>query len=139
VFYSINVWDPRWRRSRQCFSAPLPDDKVSLVLKTSTAIDASSLERRTAGGIPERIRALQDGIAAETGRPCAHVAVIAAEDVSGRVIDAVHATGDCYVSLSHGEGWGMGAFDAATLGKPVLIAPYGGPADYLRCPGMDFF
>jgi hypothetical protein len=25
----------------------------------------------------------------------------------------------------------MGAFDAATLGKPLLIAPYGGPADYL--------
>ena len=47
------------------------------------------------------------------------------------MIDALHATGECFVSLSHGEGWGMGAFDAATLGKPVLIAPYGGPAEYL--------
>ena len=41
--------------------------------------------------------------------------------------DAIHAIGDCYVSLTHGEGWGMGAFDAATLGKPVLITGWGSP------------
>jgi glycosyltransferase involved in cell wall biosynthesis len=134
VFYSINVWDPRKALADlvSVFSrAFCADDKVSLVLKTSTAINVSSLERRTAGGIPERIRALQDGIAAETGRPCAHVALIAADGLAGRVVDALHATADCFASLSHGEGWGMGAFDAATLGKPLLIAPYGGPGDYL--------
>jgi len=81
------------------------------------------------------VRLLQDGIAAETGRPPAPVAVIAADGIAGRLIDALHATGDCFVSLTHGEGWGMGAFDAAALGKPVLITGYGGPAEYL---GPDY-
>ena len=29
-------------------------------------------------------------------------------------IDLIHAAGDVFVSLSHGEGWGLGAFEAAT-------------------------
>jgi glycosyltransferase involved in cell wall biosynthesis len=57
--------------------------------------------------------------------------VIAADDISGRTIDAIHVLGDCYVSLTHGEGWGLGAFDAAALGKPVLITGWGGQLDYL--------
>jgi hypothetical protein len=77
------------------------------------------------------VRAANEAIAREAKRAPAHIAVIAADGVPGRLIDALHATGDCYVSLSHGEGWGIGAFDAATLAKPVLIAPYGGPAEYL--------
>jgi glycosyltransferase involved in cell wall biosynthesis len=35
------------------------------------------------------------------------------------------------VSLTHGEGWGMGAFEAAALGKPVLITGFGGPCEFL--------
>ena len=101
------------------------------MLKTSAAIDSLALERSESPGVVERVRALQNAIAAETGLAPAHVAVLAVDEVAGRVVDALHATGDCYVSLTHGEGWGMGAFDAATLGKPVLIAPFGGPADYL--------
>jgi hypothetical protein len=50
-------------------------------------------------------------------------------------MDAIHTIGDCYVSLTHGEGWGMGAFDAATLGKPVLMTGWGGQLDYL---GEDY-
>ena len=134
LFYSINVWDPRKALGdlvaafARTFSR---DDKVSLVLKTSTAMHPSTLERELAPSIPERVRALQEEAAAETGRPGAPIAVLAVDDLDGRVIDTLHATGDCFVSLSHGEGWGMGAFEAATFGKPLLISPYGGPSDYL--------
>jgi glycosyltransferase involved in cell wall biosynthesis len=134
VFYSIAVWDPRKALADLIgvySRAFCGDDKVSLVLKTSAVIDPLALERAAAPNVAARVRALQDAIAAETGRPPAHIAVLAADEVAGRVVDALHATGDCYVSLTHGEGWGIGAFDAATLGKPVLIAPFGGPADYL--------
>jgi glycosyltransferase involved in cell wall biosynthesis len=77
------------------------------------------------------VRKLNEAIAREAKRSPAHIVVIAANGLTGRLIDALHATGDCFVSLSHGEGWGLGAFDAATLGKPLLISPYGGPAEYL--------
>jgi hypothetical protein len=39
--------------------------------------------------------------------------------------------GDTYISLSRAEGWGMGAFDAATLGRPVLMTGWSGHLDFL--------
>jgi glycosyltransferase involved in cell wall biosynthesis len=134
VFYSINVWDPRKAIAdlvavfAQTFCG---DDRVSLVVKTSGYPHEYGCDRNSPGTIPERVRALNDAIAREVKRSPAHIAVIAADAVNGRLIDALHTTGDCFVSLSHGEGWGMGAFDAATLAKPVLISPYGGMVEYL--------
>jgi len=134
VFYSIGVWDPRKAVGDlvSVFARTFcRDDKVTLVVKTSSEVHPLACDRDNACPIPERVRALTDAAARETGRAPAHVAVIAVDGVAGRVIDALHAMGDCFVSLSHGEGWGLGAFDAATWGKPVLIAPYGGTAEEL--------
>jgi len=138
VFYSIGVWDPRKALDElvcQFARVFTGHDKVSLVLKTSTAVHRLALDRGPPGGIRQWVGNLLAGIAAETGRPSPHVAVVAADGVAGRLIDTLHATGDCFVSLGHGEGWGMGAFDAATLGKPVLITGFGGPCEYL---GADY-
>ena len=44
---------------------------------------------------------------------------------------ALHEMGDCYISLARTEGWGLGAFEAARLGKPVVMTGYGGQLDYL--------
>ena len=52
-------------------------------------------------------------------------------ELSGRGVDMLHEIGDAYVSLSHGEGWALGAFDAATRGTPVLATGFGGHRDYL--------
>ena len=46
-------------------------------------------------------------------------------------MDAIHTAGDCFVSLSKGEGWGLGAFDAGLHGLPVILSRWGGPDDYL--------
>ena len=43
----------------------------------------------------------------------------------------MHDMGDCFVSLSRTEGWGLGAFEAARLGKPVVMTGYGGQLEYL--------
>jgi glycosyltransferase involved in cell wall biosynthesis len=45
---------------------------------------------------------------------------------------------DCFLSLTASEGWGLGAFDAACLGTPVIITGYGGPAEWLglNYPGL---
>jgi glycosyltransferase involved in cell wall biosynthesis len=36
------------------------------------------------------------------------------------------------VSLCRGEGWGIGAFDAAAHGNPVVMTAFGGQLDYLN-------
>ncbi|NDP43321.1 MAG: glycosyltransferase family 4 protein [Aromatoleum sp.] len=138
LFYTIGVWDPRKALADlvAVFAREFSGhDKVSLVVKTSTRIHPLALDRGPAGGIGELVRTIVDRVAAEKGRPPPQVALVAADGVAGRAIDTLHATGDCFVSLTHGEGWGMGAFDAAALGKPVLITGYGGPAEYL---GPDY-
>ncbi|HEV3240034.1 MAG TPA: hypothetical protein VG429_06490 [Casimicrobiaceae bacterium] len=136
VFYSIAAWDPRKALGDlvatfvRTFSA---QDRVTLLIKTSAAVSNAA----EGGGMPvegalrEIARAAQPG----AGREPPNFAVIAADDISGRTLDAIHALGDCFVSLSHGEGWGMGAFDAAAGGKPVLMTGWGGQLDYL---GADY-
>ena len=50
-------------------------------------------------------------------------------------IDALHARGDCFISLTRSEGWGLGAFDALLHGNPVVMTGWGGQLDYL---GSDY-
>ncbi len=42
-----------------------------------------------------------------------------------------HHRGDCFISLCRSEGWGMGAYEAAWFGKPVIITNFGGHCDFL--------
>lgn len=46
-------------------------------------------------------------------------------------IEALHARGDCYVSLHRGEGWCYPLFEAAGRGTPVVATGYSGPLEYL--------
>jgi glycosyltransferase involved in cell wall biosynthesis len=137
VFYTISAWDSRKAIDElidafACeFSA---EDPVALIVKTSR------VERGTAGteravGIRELSEQIIAAAAQKTGRRAANVVVFAGDDIGGGIINAIHTAGDAYVSLTHGEGWGLGAFDAATLGKPVIITGWGGQLDYL---GRDY-
>ncbi len=46
-------------------------------------------------------------------------------------IEALHARGDCYVSLHRGEGWCYPLFEAAGRGTPIIATNYSGPLEYL--------
>jgi glycosyltransferase involved in cell wall biosynthesis len=43
----------------------------------------------------------------------------------------IHADGDCFVSATRGEGWGLGLFEAAVMGRYVIAPDWGGQADFL--------
>ena len=43
----------------------------------------------------------------------------------------LHARGDCYVSLSRGEAFGIPMLDAAAIGNQVVAVPWGGQTDFL--------
>jgi glycosyltransferase involved in cell wall biosynthesis len=69
-------------------------------------------------------------LATKFPRP-APVVLIADESLSDGEMLALHQTGGCFVSLARTEGWGLGAFEAARLGKPVVATGYGGQLDFL--------
>jgi len=132
VFYTISTWQPRkaipelLQAYAHAFSA---NDPVSLVLKTTP---------QGSGGAPffhevasaDLAQDELDAIAAEVDHELPHLCLLPYE-LSGRGIDLLHRIGDCFVSLTHGEGWGLGAFEAATLGTPVVMTGWGGQCDFL--------
>ena len=127
VFYSINDWTPRKNIEglvhafAQAFTA---QDPVILVLKTrALAIDPHTMQERSAA---EQFSQLY----AALGSTAPRIQLIAG-DTSAELIDALHGIGSAYVSLSHGEGWGLGAFEAATMGKPVIAPAWGGLRDFM--------
>lgn len=132
VFYSINRWDPRKALPElieafvRAFRA---EDPVSLVIKTN---------REGTGNGPYYPNVLTRKLAEEAvariagvlGRSAPQV-IIVDDELDSAGIDLIHGIGDVYISLSHGEAFGLGAFEAATLGKPVLMTGWGGQTDFL--------
>jgi glycosyltransferase involved in cell wall biosynthesis len=132
VFYSINAWDPRKDLAtllRAFVRAFTRDDPVALVLKTPPlGYGAPPYYRREPAG--DLARAAIDAEAQALGRAAPAITLLPYE-MSGRGVDVLHSIGDAYVSTTHSEGFGLGAFDAAARGRPVLMTGWGGQRDYL--------
>jgi glycosyltransferase involved in cell wall biosynthesis len=131
VFYTINTWIERKNVPRTIeayLRAFEPDDPVVLVVKTSP-LDGC---RHAPGG--------GGALAGTTAWSLARLlhergsvppVELVAHTLSTPQLRALQLAGDCYVSLTRGEGFGLGAFDAATLGQPVVMTGWGGQLDYL--------
>jgi glycosyltransferase involved in cell wall biosynthesis len=132
VFYTINAWDPRKAIPELIVAyanAFEPGEPVTLLIKTGqNGHGPGPLYPQ----VPARELAanITRAVAGALGRPLAQI-VLHDDELDGDGLDLIHAIGDVYVSLSHGEGWGLGAFEAATLGKPVVMTAWGGQTDYL--------
>lgn len=135
VFYSIGFWSHRkapYLALQAYWQAFEADDPVLMIVKTSRQ-DITRWHRHWSNGFrlrhPSPARALRD-MARRVPR-AAPVALIADESLDDREMLALHELGDCFVSLTRTEGWGLGAFEAARLGKPVVMTAYGGQWDFL--------
>jgi glycosyltransferase involved in cell wall biosynthesis len=137
VFYSIATWTCRKavpdviRAFLDAFTAA---DDVALVLKT-TEEDHVALRRLQEGRDPEpgpysgtSWWSLARLMAKYPDPPPVRLLTRALPRAE---IDALHACGDCFVSLARGEGWGLGAFEAGAAGNPVVVPGWGGHLDYL--------
>jgi glycosyltransferase involved in cell wall biosynthesis len=135
IFYTIGYWSHRkapYLALEAYWKAFDADDGVLMIIKTSKN-DITRWHRhwrhcfRLAHPSPET--AVKE-LAARFARP-APVVLIADESLSDAEMLALHERGSCFVSLARAEGWGLGAFDAARLGKPVVMTGYGGQLDFL--------
>ena len=127
VFYSINVWAARkamWTLVHCYLKAFTGDDAVELRLKTSLTGPKHEQDTQT-----HRTERLVEEIREQYSNP-AKIHMIC-ENITEREIAILHSEGDCYVSTTHSEGWGLGAFEAAGYGNPVIMTGWGGQLDFL--------
>ncbi len=128
AFYSIEEGRPRKaiedtvEAYLEAFSA---HDSVVLVLKTTKTIELGS----GGPGAHALTEARIQRILARHRSP-ARIELID-QILPRREIELLHAAGDCYVTLSRGEGWGLSIFEAARREKPVVATGWGGQLDYL--------
>ncbi len=128
VFASVCTWD--WRKRPdlllhaylRAFTAA---DDVSLVLKTGSDVlswpNTSGADLMTWRQVMQIVRQYPDA---------AHV-VLDTESWTDQQMAGLWQRADCYVSLTSVEGWGLGAFDAAVAGVPLIITGYGGQLEWL--------
>ena len=154
VFYCIETWSIRKNLDqaitlfRQCFTAA---DGVRLVVKTSSLPEGSILDRPAFFALrPFRpllrqlrrllpkhaTRALQETSSERLQRifaltPGGAPVDLVAQELTLAELEGLHHRGDCYFSLTHGEGFGLGPFDAAAAGNPAIVTGWGGVLDYL--------
>jgi len=128
VFLTINAWSTRKRlRSLiRCYlDAFTAADPVHLVIKTDSRCHDTPQSWLRRPSAAQTVKALQ-----RERRNPARITLLTRR-VSEQEIMRLHAQADCYLSLTHGEGWGIGSFDAAAYGTPVIATNFGGALDYL--------
>ncbi len=132
VFYTIAEWTTRkavFHTVRAYLDAFTADDPVLLIVKTThvdhTVPNAGGSKLVEPGMTSWALARL---IAGRRDAPAVRLLLGTRADEE---ITALHARGDCFVSLSHGEGWGIGAFDAAAFGRPVVTTGWSGHLDFL--------
>ena len=57
--------------------------------------------------------------------------VIVSEKLTEDQLNSIHATCDCFVTISHGEGWSIPSFDAMGFGKTPICSKEGGPQEFI--------
>jgi glycosyltransferase involved in cell wall biosynthesis len=123
VFYSIAAWSTRKAvlDTVEAFAAAFTNhDDVVLVIHTTP-------EDKIAAPRPTWVT-LANALA---GRRRLPEVTLSTRALTRAEVDALHGRGDCFVSLSRGEGWGLGAFDAAAHGNPVVVTGWGGTPEFL--------
>jgi glycosyltransferase involved in cell wall biosynthesis len=134
VFYAISRWDERKDPELivQAFlDAFTGDDPVALVVKTGRLTEipprddwgrTSPMFWTTGWQVARLLR----------NYPNPPRILVCVDDWDARQIAALHTRGDCYVTLTHGEGWGVGSFDACAYGNPVIATGWSGHIEYLE-------
>lgn len=134
-FYTIDEWNARKAIGGTIdayLRAFTRDDPVVLVVKTTPSDGTHGRWLRRLAGTRRAVRR----ILRRYRRP-ARIVLLTTAMTDAEMLQ-LHAAGDCYVSLTRGEGWGLGAFDAAALGRPVLMTRFGGQVEWLGA-GYPFY
>jgi glycosyltransferase involved in cell wall biosynthesis len=130
-FYFICELDDRKNMDSiiRCFHSEFhASEPVSLVLKVKkTGIDPNALR----SGIAKMCDELKSQMRLYSKIEDYNHEIIITEDFTDEQIKILHQSCDCYVGPTHGEGWGIPAFDAMAYGKTPICSDEGGPKDFI--------
>ncbi|MFY9221900.1 MAG: glycosyltransferase [Blastocatellia bacterium] len=130
VFYNIGTWTERkspWYLIKAFCETFTNKDSVALVIKTNKE---DFTRRKILGRFSfPSFWAFRKLIKQYKNAP---KVILLTDELSNIEICQLHNRGDCYISLARSEGWGLGAFEAAGMGKPVIMTGFGGQLDFLR-------
>jgi len=91
------------------------------------------------GYTEENIKKCEDMISTELKKYSSYAPIICLfSNMSNKEMLALHSIGDCYISLTKSEGFGLTIFDAINYNKKVIVTGYGGHLDFLgkSYPGL---
>jgi len=134
TFYSIGMWTNRKNNLSlmNAFTKAFPNnERVRLIIKTSNkdytraVFDLFKRIGYTYYRNVNRVNKIKKVLKIDS-----RIEIIT-EAWSADQIAQLHFSGDCYISLCKSEGWGLGVYEAAWFGKPVIITGYGGHLDFL--------
>ena len=149
VFYTIETWTARkavWNTIRCYLDAFTGGDPVLLVVKTTryayndyplgrfNKLKNSAMLRKCFSlmNIISGKRESDNAMNSIKDKYAFPARIMLIDDtLTDEEIMMLHLRGDCYVSLCRSEGWGLGPFTAAGMGKPIVITGFGGHLDFL--------
>lgn len=136
LFYIISTWTERkaiWKILDAYVEAFNEDDNVELLIKTSKGDTRKprNILLRYFGYTYQPVRKTFKKYL-KPFRNVPKITLVADHQKPNQYIRELHTRGDCYVSLCRGEGWGIGSFEAARYGKPVIMTGFGGQTAYLH-------
>jgi glycosyltransferase involved in cell wall biosynthesis len=126
-FYSIFQWIDRKNPRgllRAYWKAFEGNDKVCLILKT--------YGQNYSPNEYERIKKDIEKWKKELGLKSYPKIFLVKKLMTNHEIKRLHATGDCYVASSSGEGWNRPVQEAMLYGKPVISGDVGGITDLMK-------
>jgi glycosyltransferase involved in cell wall biosynthesis len=131
VFYTIGQWSVRKGIDdtiKAYLDAFTNQDKVCLIVKVFRSSYAESEKNILRKSIQKIINNYL--IPAKI--------ILLLNELTDEQIAALHHLGNCYVTLHKAEGFGLGMFDAAGTGNPVISTGLGGQMDFLRFGAVDY-
>ena len=135
MFYSIGAWSHRkaMYATLQCYLETFSaSDPVVLVIKTGRQDLTKFSDKRFVARFQRMMGTVANTVrkARRQFKSPARVSLMTTDLDETELID-LHRRGDCFISLCRAEGWGLAAFEAASVGNPVIMTGYGGQLDFL--------
>jgi len=128
TFYSIGEWNSRKGMDdlvKSFCETFTKNDKVRLILKVHYRNYLVENKLKCSEFVNDILKLYPD-----------HPEVICIIDnMTSKEILGLHAIGDCYISLTKAEGFGLTIFDAYNYGKKIITTGYSGHIDFL---GKDY-
>lgn len=131
-FLTIAQWGPRKNLEKliKCFVEEFMDEEIGLVVKTNIGKNNKVDRENTRIKLKQLLQKFPD-------KKCKVYllhGVLSEEELSGLY---QHPKIKAYVSITHGEGFGLPLFEAACYGLPVISPVWSGQCDFLNMPSIN--